>query len=148
MLPRWHILYGSIFAALLYVAAPKTNLIYVLLVFLASVFIDLDHYFCSVVKGKHLSLKKAFEYHQKLNVEEEKRKGKGIKQKGDFHLFHTIEFHILIGLLGIFWVGFFYIFIGMMFHSLIDIYSLLFVGKEMYRREFFLSAWLWKKLKR
>lgn len=148
MLPRWHILFGGVFALLIWIAAPQTNLIYVSLVFLASVFIDLDHYFCAVVKGKKFGLFKAFEYHRLQEKEERIRKKKGIKIKGDFHLFHTIEFHILIGLLGLWWVGLFYVFLGMIFHSLLDLYSLMFLGKEVYRREFFFVSWILRRIKR
>ena len=148
MIPRWHILFGALFAALIWVAAPKTNLIFILLVFLSAFLIDFDHYMCSVLKTKKLGLFHSFEYHKQMDREEKERKKKGIRQKGDFHLFHTIEFHVLVGLLGLWWIGFFYIFLGMIFHSLLDIYSLLFIGREMYRREFFLVAWIWKKFNR
>ena len=148
MLPRWHILFGAIFALLILIVAPKTKFIFVFLVFLSAVLIDFDHYTCAVLKTKKFGLFHAFEYHRRLDEEERFRKKQGIKQRGDLHLFHTIEFHILVGMLGLIWIGFFYVFLGMIFHSLLDIYSLLFIGKEMYRREFFLVGWVWRKLKR
>ena len=147
MLPRWHILFGGIFSLLIWIVAPKTKLIFILSVFLSSFLIDLDHYLSSVFRTKRLSLFHAFEYHRKIDELELKKKKQGIREKGDFHLFHTIEFHILIGILGLYWIGFFYIFLGIIFHSLIDIYSLLYV-KEVYRREYFLTNWVWKKIKR
>ena len=145
MLPRWHILIGGIIAVLIFVAAPKINIINILLFFLASFLIDFDHYICAVWNTHKFGLHEAFEYHKEMDRLDEKRRKKGIKEKGDFHLFHTIEFHILIGILGLFWTGFFYIFLGMMLHSLTDLYSLLY-SKEMYKREFFFLHWLYEKI--
>ena len=114
--------------------------------FLSSFLIDFDHYACSVLKTRRLSLFHAFHYHEEADKKAAIDKAKGIKERGDFHLFHTIEFHIFIGLLSLLWIGFFYIFLGMIFHSLIDLASLLY-DKEMYKREFFLINWFYKKFK-
>ncbi len=144
MLPKWHILFGAVLAIFIWIAAPQTSLIYIALFFLSSFLIDFDHYICAFINTGKLGLSEAYEYHKKLEAENRGRVKKGIKEKGDFHIFHTIEFHILIGVLGLFWTSFFYIFLGMMFHSLTDIYSLVY-SKEMYRREFFFVSWLYKK---
>jgi hypothetical protein len=77
---------------------------------------------------------------------ERAEKEKGVRKKGDFHPFHTIEFHALVGLLSLLWVGFFYIFLGMMFHSLLDVIYLVYAGRT-YRREFFFVRWIYRKLK-
>src|SRR3989344_6529082 len=146
MLPRWHILFGGIVAILIWIAAPSISLLYLSLFFLASFLIDFDHYICAIINTKNYSLSEAFEYHKKMNFLDLQRRKKGIKEKGDFHLFHTIEFHILIGILGLYWLGFFYIFLGMMFHSLIDLYSLIY-STEMYRREYFFVSWIYRKTK-
>jgi hypothetical protein len=147
MLPRWHILYGAIFALVLWAFAPQTGWIFLLLVFLSSFLIDFDHYVASVLKTGKLSLFESFEYHRKKGIVEMREISKGIRRKGDFHLFHTLEFHILIGLLGLLWTGFFYVFIGMVFHSLLDIYSMLNMG-VFHRREYFFFNWFGKQLKR
>ena len=99
----------------------------------------------TIMKNKSPSLRKAFEYHDKKREEELKEISKGIRRKGDFHLFHTIEFHAVIGLLGLIWSGFFFIFVGMLFHSLLDVSSLLFAG-VFHRREFFFFSWAKKSL--
>lgn len=146
MLPRWHIIFGAVFSLLIFIVAPETDLIFIALVFLSSFLIDFDHYLCSLLKTKKLGLFHSFAYHKEMFDKQKRERDAGIKQKGDFHIFHTVEFHILIGILGVFvWIGFFYVFLGMMFHSLLDIYSLLYEG-FMYRREFFLTNWLYKKL--
>ena len=138
MLPRWHILWGAVFTIIVFAVSPQTHFIYLALIFLSSVFIDLDHYFVAVKRSGRLSLNHAFEYHkvqEKIEIQEYNRK---LYQKGDFHLFHTIEFHLLIAILGYFWTPFFYIFIGMLFHSLLDLVSLVY-DDRLYRREFFLT---------
>lgn len=144
MLPRWHILFGAIFTLLIFIASPKINFIYVIMLFLSTFLIDFDHYMCSVLKTKKLGIFHSFEYHKEISRREKRDHAKGIRERGDFHIFHTLEFHLLIGLLGFAWIGFFYIFLGMIFHSFLDIYSLLY-DKMMYRREFFLTAWLYRK---
>lgn len=146
MLPRWHILFSAIFSILVYLSAPQINLFYVALLFLSSFLIDFDHYLCSVFKTKKIGIFHSFAYHKEMQRKERIERDKGIKERGDFHLFHTVEFNILVGLLGFVWIGFFYVFLGMIFHSLLDTYSLLY-EKLMYRREFFLTAWLYRKIK-
>ncbi len=146
MLPRYHIIFGAIFSILIWITAPQLNYVYVILLFLSTFLIDFDHYMCSVLKTKKLGLFHSFKYHEKIKKQELAEKTRGLKQRGDFHLFHTVEFHILVGLLGLLWIGFFYIFLGMAFHSLLDIYSFLY-DKTMYRREFFLTAWIFRKIK-
>ncbi len=145
MLPRWHIFFGAIFSLLIWIISPKTPLIYIALLFISIFIMDFDHYLCFFLRTKKLGLFHSFKYHKEMLKQAREEKKKGIKRKGDFHLFHTVEFHILVGLLSISWNGFFYIFLGMVFHSLLDIYSILYESM-MYRREFFLVHWLWMNI--
>ena len=143
MLPRWHILFGALFALFIWVITPDINVIYVLLAFLASFLMDFDHYLASATKTKKLSFLHSLDYHKEMQKTEEKELNKGIRRKGDFHIFHTVEFHLLVAVLGLLWTGFFYIFIGMLFHSFLDLgYSL--HKDRFYRREYFLINWLKK----
>lgn len=137
-------MFGAIFTALIWFFTGMPA-IYLVLIFLASFLIDFDHYANAAIHNKHLGLGKAFDYHKKKREEELSDLAKGIRKKGDFHIFHTIEFHTLMGFLGLLWIGFFYIFLGMLFHSLLDVASLLFTG-VFHRREFFLFNWARKKL--
>nr|AQS29450.1 hypothetical protein [uncultured archaeon]AQS29478.1 hypothetical protein [uncultured archaeon] len=147
MLPRWHVVLGAIFTSVIWIFAPQVGIFYLLLIFAASFLIDFDHYACFVMKTKKLSLKKSFSYHNKLIKKQREEIKKGIKTKfPDFHLFHTIEFHVLIGLLGLLWTGFFYIFIGMLFHSLLDVIDLT-RGGAMHVREFFFFKWFYNKIR-
>lgn len=143
MLPRWHVILGIIFSIFLYYLFPGIGALNAVLVFLASVLIDFDHYMTAVQSKKSFSLFDAFDYYKELEVIANKDIKKGIRKKYDFHVFHTLEFHILVLLLGFFWQGFFFIFIGMLFHSLIDIISMSNAG-VLYMREFFFFNWMIK----
>lgn len=141
MLPRWHIILGAAFTLFIWYIAPTTHPLYLLLLFLASFLIDFDHYVCAARKNGSYSLFKAFEYHKESERKHRIEHAKGIRKKGDFHLFHTVEFHALIMIIGLFWTPFLYIFIGMVFHSLLDLISILRNG-VFYRREYFLFNWI------
>jgi hypothetical protein len=141
MLPKWHILWGGIFTLILWAFVPEISFLYLGLVFLSSFLIDFDHYIWAVKHTRKFGLSHALKFHEKLGKKEVAEKKKGIKKRGPFHLFHTVEFHGLIGLLGFFWIGFFYVFIGMIFHSLLDLMYLVYLGR-LYRREYFLFSWL------
>lgn len=144
MLPRWHILWGAVFTLIIWYFAPGINPGYLALIFLSSILIDFDHYVNASVKNKSLHLWSAFEYYKKMAIQQKKERSRGIRKRGDFHLFHTIEFHLLIGAIGLYSTPFFYIFIGMVFHSLLDLFYL--INKDyLYRREYFLFNWLAKK---
>jgi len=144
MLPRYHILLGALLTFFIWYFAPGLSWKYLSLIFAASVLIDFDHYVNAAMKTKKLSLGSAFNYHKSLGVLQAVEKSRGIRKKGDFHLFHTIEFHVVIALLGIFSMSFFYIFVGMAYHSLLDLFYL--INKDyLYRREYFFFNWLAKK---
>ena len=145
MYPRAHIILGFIFTLLIWTFFPQAGLVNLLLVFLASFLIDFDHYMVAVYKTGRIRLSNALEYYEKQKTEHMKEHQKGINRKGDFHLFHTVEFHALIGVLGIFSTPFLYIFIGMVFHSLLDVADGLYKG-WIYKREFFFFRWLRKQI--
>jgi len=141
MLPKWHVVYGTIFTFVFAVIFPKVEIIYLGLIFLSSVLIDFDHYVVGARKIKSWNIGEVLRYHEvTLNKYDEER-ARGIRRKFDFHIFHAVEFHIIIFLLGFLWVGFFYIFIGMIFHSILDIIEMK-VKDVLYQREFFFVKWL------
>jgi len=147
MFPRWHILLGLIFSLLWKIIFPNTELIYIVIIFLASVLVDFDHYLTGVRATGRFELSRIFEYYKKRQIFLESKRLKGIKQKDYLQIFHTVEFHLGVLLLGIFvWSVFLYIFAGMMFHSVVDFIDL--YRKEwVYGREFWLTIWLVKKIK-
>ena len=141
MIPRWHILLGLIFTILFWLVFPNTNLTFLSLIFLSSFSIDIDHYLNAVQKTKKISLQNALTYYKKLTKKQEQEKRKGIKNKEDFNLFHTLEFHILVGLLGFLWSGFYFVLIGMVFHSLSDLVWQI-KNDYLYTREYFFVCWI------
>lgn len=140
MLPRWHILFGAIFSILIYFIIPSVGLFNSLLIFFSSFLIDFDHYLAGAIRIKSWNIGKILRYHDKLQKEKLRE-----KKKSDFHIFHTIEAHIGVLLMGVLWSGFFYVFIGMVFHSLVDLYDGLKKG-WISTREFFLIRWINQRL--
>ncbi|NCN98895.1 hypothetical protein COU62_03990 [Candidatus Pacearchaeota archaeon CG10_big_fil_rev_8_21_14_0_10_35_219] len=134
MLPRWHIVFGFLFTAVVWLASPDLNIIYVLTLFFSTFLIDVDHYVIFVKRNKNYSLNKAFNYFLKL-------KKKGDRKKDSIFIFHTVEFHILVALLSFFHIIFLFVFIGMVFHSLLDIFTMI-KEKSLQNREFFLISWI------
>lgn len=126
---------------------PNLNFLYIALIFLSSFMIDLDHYINALYQTRSFDYRKNFRWYREVyGLRVKKDKAKGIRRRGPFHLFHTIEFHILVLLLGIFvWEGFYFIFIGMIYHSLLDIIMLV-RNNSMYEREFFFFNWIYNKL--
>lgn len=146
MIPRWHIILGGIFILLIWILFPQIAWFNLILIFLASFLIDIDHYMCSVLENKSFSLRKALIYYYLLNKKADEELKKGIKKRGNFHVFHTIEFHLFVLVLSLWWSEFFYIFIGMVFHSFTDAIYMIY-KKRLYKREFFLTNWLITKIK-
>ncbi len=144
MLPRWHILWGAVFSIAVWLFLPGVSLFYISLIFLASFLIDFDHYLAGAMSIRDYNLKNVLKYHRELLKKEKEENKNGIRVRGHFHLFHTLEFHILVFALGYLWQGFWFILAGMIFHSLLDIASLI-SRDRLYRREYFLVAWLLRK---
>ncbi len=145
MLPRWHIILGAVFTFFMWIFAPQIGFVNILLIFIASFMIDLDHYICGAMKTGKLHIGKIFDYHKDVGIKQHEERRRGIRRRGDFHLFHTLEFHVFIALLGILFLPFFYIFIGMAFHSLLDLFWLL-KNDFFYRREYFFFNWIRDKI--
>jgi len=123
MLPKYHIILGLIISAALYFL--NINLLYFLLFFFSSVFIDVDHYLFYVIRKNDLSLRRAYIWHKSL----------GNYHKPIMQIFHTIEFIFLISFLAFFSNIFLFILFGILFHSIIDIIEML-IDKNLYTREF------------
>ncbi len=124
MLPKWHILLGFVFAYIVYWFT-SINIFGASLIFLSSVLIDFDHYVWYGFKKKDWSLKNAYNRNKALPK----------KHKPIMHIFHTIEFLIMVFMLFYFWNGFLFILVGMVFHSILDILDI-FYNKKLGAREF------------
>jgi len=132
MLPKWHILFGLIFSFLVWLIFPIT-FFQATIIFLASVLIDIDHYFLYVFEKKDLSLRRA--YNSSINFGKKwrklKREDKEKYKKKQF-IFHGIEFLTLIFLLSFLNNLFFYILIGLIFHLFLDILSEIYYQDPLY----------------
>jgi hypothetical protein len=111
------------------------------LLFGSAVFIDVDHYLNAVYKTGSWNFKGALKYYKELSEKEQASRFEVIKKKGDFHFLHTIELHIAVLVLAIFFRPFWFILAGMIFHSLLDFGSLSY-QRRLYRREYFFFDWL------
>lgn len=132
MLPKWHILLGGIFSLALHFLL-EVSLINSSLVFLASVFIDIDHYLFYVIRFKNWNLKQAYLWHKKI----------GRKHKPVMHIFHSIEFLFLVLVLSLFLEIFLFILVGMLFHTLLDITDM--AMYQVFSREHLLLRYLLTK---
>ena len=122
MLPRWHIILGLIFIAIFKIIVPETQYFSLFLIWFASVFIDFDHYLSTAIKTKRLSLRHVLQHNYEMRQQAiQLKQQRDICRKGDFHIFHTVESHLAVGLIGIAFAPFFFLFIGMVLHSTLDI---------------------------
>jgi len=114
MLPKWHLILTAIFCFILHFLG--FSLQDILIVLVAGVFIDIDHYFAYVIIKKDLSIKRAYQY----SLDLEKKLKKGIKVKVPICIFHTIEFLIILIILTISNRIFVPLLVAVLFHLLID----------------------------
>ncbi len=138
MLPKWHIFWGIFLAVIFKLTVPNTTYLSLFLLWFASVFIDFDHYLASVIKTQNWNplhaIKRNYSLRNRIVSSGRKRES---CEKGDFHIFHTLESHLLIGVISIFLPIVFFAFIGMMFHSFLDIIWMV-KNDVLESREFFL----------
>lgn len=122
MLPKWHILFTVLLLVIFKISVPNVSYLSLFVLAFASIFVDFDHYLSSVIKTGKWNLVHILNHNYKLRDKiVSSKKKRGVCEKGEFHIFHTIEAHLLIGVLGIFVPVLFFAFIGMIFHSLLDI---------------------------
>jgi|SRR3989344_1089013 len=124
MLPTTHIISGLIFSVVLFLFFPQIGFLGLLIIFLSSFLIDVDHYFYYVYKKRDLSLKKSIKWYY-LNIEKFKKMSQ--KQKDNIFmgicLFHGIETIIILFLLYIISPIFnflIFIILGFIFHQILD----------------------------
>ena len=122
MLPRWHIFWGVVFCFFFKFISPDTTYLSLFLIWFASVFVDFDHYLVAAFVHKKFNPISAINhgYERRERILEQKEEF-GVCEKGDFHPLHTVEVHLLVGILALFFAPFYFIFIGMVFHSLLDL---------------------------
>lgn len=104
MFPIYHLISSIVPLILLFPIYKYLSLLFLV----GSYLIDADHYLWYVLRFKSFNFKEA--YRESL-----------IRKKGRLHIFHTIEFWILMWILSFYSVFFFIIFLGVMFHISLDL---------------------------
>jgi hypothetical protein len=80
------------------------------LFWLGSFFIDIDHWWWCILKFKKFSLKYAYDYSKKYK-----------NLSGKLHIFHTVEFWVLLWIWSMFGELGYIIFLGVVYHNIIDL---------------------------
>lgn len=91
----------------------------VIIIFFSSFIFDIDHYIEYIIRKKDFSLIKAYKEAKELNKKQKSFKKVFINDV--LHIFHAIEFIIIISILSFFSKPFLMILIGLLFHNLLDI---------------------------
>ena len=130
MLPKSHIILGAVFSVILFLFLGVSS-INAFLVFLSSVFIDIDHYLFYIFRKKDFNLTRACRWHICM---------------GDYHkpimqIFHSVEFIFLVLAISLIFPAFVFIFLGLLFHSILDILEMVH-KKNLKTREFFFTRYL------
>lgn len=125
MRPHKHIFYGAIFSVLIYLIFPGIKLGGLLILFLSTFLIDIDHYTYYVLKKRDLNPIRAFKWHMENfrkyhSLPEEERKN----FFGGLYMFHGMEFLIILFIVGVFlYKPIVLVFIGFLFHLFLDLYA-------------------------
>lgn len=126
MLPKTHAILGLVFSVILFLLVPDVSLVDASLVFLASVFVDADHYIYYVLRKKDISLRNAYawfiekrDFLCSLNSEEIRKYERAIM------IFHGIEFWAILAFLIFIHKIFLFILAGILFHICLDLIDLL-----------------------
>lgn len=130
MMPKWHILYGAIFAAILYFITDY-SLIAVSVVFLASVFIDLDKAILFTLKEKSINPVRFWEHGKNGH-----KRWKSVKNKREYkhniRFFHGLEVFLVLILLSFVHTVFLWIFLGFFLHVLLDLIHYIENGEDVF----------------
>jgi hypothetical protein len=130
MLPKYHALFGFIFASILLFIFPKIGILGFVTIWLASFLIDVDHYLFYAITKKDWSLKNA----HKWFVDENKKFMKlsywdRLKNTAQIPcILHGIEAIIILLVLSLLSNTFLYIAIGFIFHQSLDFIFLIYYG--------------------
>lgn len=130
MLPHYHIILAIIVSLILYIL--KFKPIFIILFFLAAIFIDTDHYFLYVQRKKKLNPFGAYKYNRYEIAKEMKKTG----QKYVLVIFHTIEFFIIFLILSFIFTVLWPVFFGCLFHELTDLIYDSTIKDKKYKRAF------------
>lgn len=145
MMPKWHVLYGFILSILLiefFDFSPIASLI----VFLSSVFIDLDHVLIYYIETKNLNPFNFWRWSMKKKnafLSLDKIKRSQIKQT--HFILHGVEFIFILLILSLFFSFFGWVLIGVVFHLILDIVNLVYNDNHLSIKTS--QIWLWQRNK-
>jgi hypothetical protein len=132
MLPKTHAILGAVFSLLIYFIL-HLSLFSVILIFLASVFIDFDHYLWYIYKKKSLNLKSAYNWFKKKREKWTKLSKKEREiYKREYLVFHSVEFWIVLLALSFISKIFLFILIGVLFHIIVDYIEVIYMKEKLY----------------
>lgn len=123
MLPKYHLVLGIFFVAIIYFLF-HINFFDLSIILLSSILIDVDHFVYYFFKKKNIHFLKAYDWYMerwKKNhtlPREQKRK---LNLYSGFYLFHGIEILITLFLFSYYIPILFFIFIGFSFHLFVDL---------------------------
>jgi hypothetical protein len=146
MMPKWHVLAGAIFSLLL-IKFFDIGWSAGLVIFLSSVFIDIDHYALYVLKERRIHPGEFWKW-SIAKTEKWKKFSKKEKElhKGSHFLLHGVEGLLLLFILSFFWITFFWIFIGFGLHLFLDLIDKIFSGEHPAVKSS--QIWLWQRNKK
>mgnify|MGYP005622624883 CR=1 FL=1 len=144
MQPKWHILWGFIFAVLL-IEFFSFSLIAGLVVFLSSIFIDLDHATRYTIKTGDWNPKKFWNWSKERYLAERKLTLKKKKKSSyPFFFMHGVEFLLILFFVGLKYQLASWIFIGFLFHMILDYIEIIFIEDYPFMLKFSEIWVLWR----
>lgn len=113
MNPLFHFLITIPFCYIIY---PFIGPVNTALVFFGGWIFDFDHYLYCIFKHKNFSVIDCWRFHSPF-----------AKEKDLLHVFHTIEFYVLILIISFYIEAIGFLFIGLIYHQLFDIIKLIYL---------------------
>ncbi len=123
MMPKSHLIYGFLFSLLIFLLSPSIKLSGFLIVFLSSIFIDLDHAVRYSIKTKNFN-PLAFWKWSILEGNARKNLNYSVYKLPVFFL-HGVEFVLVLAILSFYFNWALFVLIGVLFHLFLDYIDLL-----------------------
>jgi len=149
MLPLTHAIIGALTSMALFCIFPPIGWFGALVIFLASVFIDVDHYLYYIIKKKDLSLKNAYGWF--VNRSNQLRKMSASKRrlyKNAILIFHGVEFLAVLAALSLISPIFKFVIIGCLIHYVLDFIDYMLAKEPLYSKVSQIYTYIKNKKKR
>lgn len=119
MLPKYHIIYGFIFSLFFLFIFPEIGIFAFSLIFLSSIFIDLDHAMRYSFKTGNFNPIRFWKWSNKNKLSRKEIKEMR-KYKYPQFIFHGVEFVLILIILSFYFQFVKFIIIGVVFHLILD----------------------------